>query len=542
MLSVIPLLLTACSPKYKSQFKEEINEQLSSNLLRLEGLSIKEINKTPRGSVFSYKGNASTTQDLYVDERAISLEDSNIFLNLQQKHSDFQLNKEQKIRMKTDLTSRLSAIEKELKSKLERASINSTVLDGFNPTSGISSLMFKKLVTPSGAKIEFSGQAKAHREDDGKWYFEKLSQSFPSIQGNPLGNGLNIIDGSPQSKIIREAMHESIVQTSKAMEEIYNSFVAQNKHAAETEAAEKDRMLKDASTACAAGKRYYGHWQNRTSAGEIGIRFDRQIATGSGLSLEGVLFDPSNEDHTKPFTGVLEGDGSSNRPFLLTLQTTKDEGYYHDIIPWGSHTYLETVSAAKPFMDKTSGFLVDVISYPLKLVFDSNKITYSGHIQSFSGPDFFWTPIELFFSKNYALKSAPKSRPITTEKTNTSIADISDLPQPSKTLDSAIKRSPEIVHQENRVVLSEFAESFRAARAEKDLPKMKEIIQQVLVKYPDTATTHYWLMNIAFLEKDSEALKKQYQILISDYPETPELSAKREAQYEECMKELDAIK
>jgi len=336
-------------------------------------------------------------------------------------------------------------------------------------------------------------------------------------------------------------MHESIIQTSKATEEIYNSFVAQNKHAAETEAAEKDRMLKDASTACAAGKRYYGHWLNSTSAGEIGIRFDRQIATGSGFSLEGVLFDPTNEDHTKPFTGVLEGDGSSNRPFLLTLQTTKDQGYFHVVLPNNGFCSLDD-PFAKPFLDKTSGFFVDISSYKLNVIYKEEKRTFSGSINAYKFNPFVsmcGQPINLFFSQEYNLKNAPKISPNTTENTNKSNADIGDVPKTNKTMENGKKRTPEIVHQENSVVLNEFAESFRAARGQKDLPKMKEIIQQVLVKYPDTATTHYWLMNIAFLERDIDALKKQHQILISDFSETPDLSAQREAQYNECLKDLN---
>jgi hypothetical protein len=539
MLSVIPLLLTACSPKYKSQFKEELSDNISSLYpFKVNSVSLKVVNKGKKGEEFTYHADLCTTEDLYTD---VTSDNSDLekFVAYCAVVDNASLTPQQR----TELKQKLDGINASALVKF-KANGGGNLLDGIDPRSNIP---VKKVATPSGTKVSMDGKATALQDDFGKWSFSYKKQQFSSFDGARVGNDRWVLAGSAQDKALKQLTHDILSQGLAAEEAAVKIAEAeQQKHRAIIDAEQKQhaeeakQRLMAGIEACAAGKVYKGFWQNSNSKGELGIRFDRQTDTGDGYSLEGIIFDPADIEHVKPFTGTFKGDGSGQNPFILQLVATKGEGFFHVDLPNGGYCSLND-PFAKPFLNKTSGFLVDLSSYSIQLRFNQAKQVFVGKIEStkFSPfVDLCGQPIEVFFSSDYKSKSAA---PVTTPLIiNPSAGADIDLAAPPTASTTTGKRTPDQVHSENAVVLKEFAEGFRAARAQKDVPKMKEIMQQVLAKYPDTATTHYWLLNIAFLEHNTEEVKKQHDILIGDFPETPELSAKREQQYNELIKAMSS--
>jgi hypothetical protein len=436
----------------------------------------------------------------------------------------------------------------------------------------IQSVKILKVSVPAGTCGEIKGKSTTVLSTNGTWYFDySLTQGQVQNGITPPANSRWFLDGSKEIKTYQDELSHRVNSLSGEVERAIDEI-----EQAKQKAAEEKKKAEDAKRAndemIAAKKRaqeesflsiitpdssLIGKWNTESGGGKIGIRFGERLTNGSVYTIEGYLFDPSNPDYKKPFSAISSGDGSFDKPFKLHLSVNDQNG----------GVMISEYNNIERIRNKTLGFLLSNAHYEFDLTYLYPDKNLSGHFRDsfmYHVPAFGNNSCEvvIFFNKNInGNNSSPevmsagssnssnqeqvffyndnkqKAAPTSSSQTNSSNSDI-DVSGPIVGRILHAKRTPYQVHAENALVLKEFGEEFHAARALKDVPAMNKIIQQVLSKYPETATTHYWLQNIAFLEHNSDEVKRQHDILISDFPETPELSAKREQQYTELMKSL----
>ncbi len=414
-----------------------------------------------------------------------------------------------------------------------------------------------KITMPVGTKGEIQGKSTAVINPNGSWGFDYTLTHGQNQNGFPAPTDVKwFIEGSKDIKTYQDELSHRVKSLSVEVDRVVAEAEQTKQRAAEEKkrAEEEKRAVEEKITAekhlkeekflsiIAPESRLIGKWDAQMCGGKIGLRFGERLKNGSSYTLEGNLFDPSNPQNCKPFSATTSGDGSFEKPYTIHFALNSASGGV--MISGNNNLYIEKVRF------KTLGFLTADAHYEFNLKYNVNDDCLSGelgnsfmyHIPTFGNAN---ANIVLFFNKQIKYHEETSNKVSSEQETGYSTNNLQEKSQTQSydeifitSKQRKVNRTPDIVHQENAQVLRVFADSFRTARSNKDIPRMKEIMKDVLARYPDTATTHYWLMNIAFLERNSEEVRKQHDILIKEFPETPELSVKRDQQYQECMKDL----
>jgi hypothetical protein len=79
------------------------------------------------------------------------------------------------------------------------------------------------------------------------------------------------------------------------------------------------------------------------------------------------------------------------------------------------------------------------------------------------------------------------------------------------------QKTTEQFQAEDREIVKLYGDEFKKERFHKDIQAMKKTVAKVNARNPESFISHYWQMNIAFLEKNVPEHKKQYNLIINKY-------------------------
>lgn len=296
---LIPLVISGCGgPKYSKDLKEKLGQNFASNYpLKLESVKIEQVSEGSAASVAIFHADLSVTEDLYAP-----VTDTN-----------------------------RSRVEPTI-SRMQQANVPIGDQQALEQT--IPAIVpILKVVTPQGRKITSSGKVRAMLKDDGTWEYHFLDEPSVTLEGIKAPSGKWYSEGSPEAKAylaeVNSKVSDFMVSADKAIQAAQDVRKKEEEQAAEAQArvdAENKRRVEAFFADCASGKVMNGFWQSTEAKGNIGIRFGENEKFADGYSFQGVLFDPNDPSHTKPFTGMAKGKGTPQDPFKLELAVTSGSG------------------------------------------------------------------------------------------------------------------------------------------------------------------------------------------------------------------------